>query len=65
MKTTLKAGDVAYQSIHTTCKCGKNSELKFNGSWYDNKCNCGTSIRLKRDKSALIQECSLTKIGEL
>lgn len=48
-----------YQSIHTTCKCGKNSELKFNGNWYGNKCECGTNIRMNREKSKMIVESTL------
>lgn len=48
-----------YQSTHTTCKCGKNAELEWNGNWYDNKCDCGTNIRMHRDKSKMIVESTL------
>lgn len=48
-----------YMSIHTTCKCGKNAELKFNGNWYGNKCECGTNIRMNREKSKMIVESTL------
>lgn len=43
-----------YQSTHTTCRCGKNAELKFNGNWYGNKCMCGVNIRMHRDKNRII-----------
>jgi hypothetical protein len=45
-----------YQSIHTTCECGKKAELKWTGQWYENKCQCGTKIRMNRDKSKMIVE---------
>ena len=48
-----------YQSFHTTCKCGENAELKWTGQWYGNKCQCGTNIRMNRDKSKMIVEHSL------
>ena len=48
-----------YMSINTICKCGKNAELKFNGNWYGNKCECGTNIRMNREKSKLIVESTL------
>lgn len=48
-----------YHSIHTTCKCGKNAELKYNGQWYDNKCECGTNIRMHRDKSRMIVDSTI------
>jgi hypothetical protein len=47
---------LAYHSIHTTCKCGKNAELKYNGQWFENKCECGTNIRMNRNKSKMIVE---------
>jgi len=51
-----------YHSIHTTCKCGKNSELKWMGQWFGNECECGTNIRMNREKSKMIIESTLNTL---
>ncbi len=53
-----------YHSTHTTCKCGSNAELKFNGNFYSFRCQCGCDTRLSKDRSKLIVENELYKTME-